>query len=97
MVPYSLETNDNRFDRNTGFSTADEFAQYMIDAFELLYAEGEERPKLMSVALHDRLIARPAKAVGLIKFLEHVRKRDKVWICTGRDIAENWRREHPPS
>ena len=50
----------------------------------------------MSVALHDRLIGRPAKAAGLIRFLEHVRKHDKVWICTGRDIAEHWRREHPP-
>jgi peptidoglycan/xylan/chitin deacetylase (PgdA/CDA1 family) len=96
VVPYSLETNDNRFDRNTGFSTADEFAQYMIDCFDLLYEEGAERPKIMSVALHDRLIGRPAKAVGLIKFLEHARKYDRVWFCTGREIAEHWRREHPP-
>ena len=48
VVPYSLETNDNRFDRNTGFSTAEEFAQYMIDCFDLLYEEGAERPKIMS-------------------------------------------------
>jgi allantoinase len=97
VIPYSLETNDNRFDRNTGFSTADEFAQYMIDGFDLLYEEGAERPKIMSVALHDRLIGRPAKAVGLIKFLDHVREHDRVWLCTGRDIAEHWRRVHPPS
>ena len=97
VVPYSLETNDNRFDRNTGFSTAEEFAQYMIDCFDLLYEEGAERPKIMSLALHDRLIGRPAKAVGLIKFLDHARKRDRVWFCTGRDIAEHWRQEHPPS
>jgi peptidoglycan/xylan/chitin deacetylase (PgdA/CDA1 family) len=96
VIPYSLETNDNRFDRNTGFSTADEFAAYMIDCFDVLYEEGAERPKLMSVALHDRLIGRPAKAVGLIKFLDHARRRDKVWFCTGREIAEHWRREHPP-
>jgi allantoinase len=97
VVPYSLETNDNRFDRNTGFSTAEEFAQYMIDCFDLMYEEGAERPKIMSLALHDRLIGRPAKAVGLIKFLDYARKRDRVWFCTGRDIAEHWRREHPPS
>ncbi|MBV9289853.1 MAG: polysaccharide deacetylase family protein, partial [Hyphomicrobiales bacterium] len=95
VIPYSLETNDNRFDRNTGFSTANEFAQYMIDCFDLLYEEGGERPKIMSVGLHDRLIGRPGKAVGLIKFLDYVRKRDRVWFCTGRDIAEHWRREHP--
>jgi len=51
----------------------------------------------MSLALHDRLIGRPGKAVGLIRFLDHARKRDRVWFCTGRDIAEHWRREHPPS
>jgi peptidoglycan/xylan/chitin deacetylase (PgdA/CDA1 family) len=96
VVPYSLETNDNRFDRNLGFSNADEFAQYMIDCFDLLYEEGAERPKLMSVAIHDRLIGRPAKAVGLIKFLEHARAHDRVWFCTGRDVAEHWRRAHPP-
>jgi hypothetical protein len=50
----------------------------------------------MSIGLHDRLIGRPGKAVGLIKFLEHVRKHDRVWFCTGRDIAEHWRRMHPP-
>jgi len=22
--------------------------------------------------------------------------RDRVWFCTGREIAEHWRREHPP-
>jgi peptidoglycan/xylan/chitin deacetylase (PgdA/CDA1 family) len=96
VIPYSLETNDNRFDRNIGFSTADEFTQYMIDCFDLLYEEGAERPKIMSVALHDRLIGRPAKAVGLIRFLDYASTRDRVWFCTGRDIAEHWRNEHPP-
>jgi peptidoglycan/xylan/chitin deacetylase (PgdA/CDA1 family) len=97
VVPYSLETNDNRFDQNRGFSTADEFARYMIDCFDLMYEEGAEQPKIMSIALHDRLIGRPARAVGLIRLLEHVRKHDRVWFCTGREIAEHWRREHPPA
>jgi len=96
VVPYSLETNDNRFDSNSGFSTADQFAQYMIDCFDLLYEEGAERAKIMSVALHDRLIARPARAVGLIKFLDYASRHDRVWFCTGRDIAKHWHREHPP-
>ena len=39
---------------------------------------------------------RPAgQGGGLIKFLEHVAGRDRVWFCTGRDIAEHWRRVHP--
>jgi peptidoglycan/xylan/chitin deacetylase (PgdA/CDA1 family) len=97
VVPYSYETNDNRFDQNNGFSTADAFARYLIDCFDLMYGEGAETPRIMSVALHDRLIGRPARAVGLIKFLDHARRRDRVWFCTGRDIAEHWRRAHPPT
>jgi peptidoglycan/xylan/chitin deacetylase (PgdA/CDA1 family) len=96
VVPYSYETNDNRFDRNSGFSHSDDFARYFIDCFELLYEEGAQTPKLMSIGLHDRLMGRPAKAVGLIRFLEHARKRGGVWFCTGRDIAEHWHRHHPP-
>jgi len=96
VVPYSYDTNDNRFDQNNGFSTADDFARYMIDCFDLMYDEGAETPKMMSVALHDRLIGRPARALGLVKFLDHARKHDRIWFCTGRDIAEHWRRVHPP-
>jgi len=96
VIPTSYETNDNRFDRNSGFRTAEGFARYMIDCFDLLYEEGATQPKMMAINLHDRLIGRPAKAVGLIRFLEHARKHGKVWFCTGRDIAEHWHREHPP-
>ena len=67
-MPYSYETNDNRFDQNNGFSTADAFARYLVDCFDLMYEEGAETPKIMSVALHDRLIGRPARAVGLQQF-----------------------------
>ena len=43
--PIRDETNDNRFDQNSGFSTADDFARYLIDCFDLLYEEGAERPR----------------------------------------------------
>ncbi len=97
VIPYSFETNDNRFDQNLGFSTGDDFARYMIDAFDTLYAEGETAPKMMSLALHDRLIGRPGRITGLVRFLEHVRAHDGVWIATGSEIADHWRRVHPPA
>ncbi len=97
MIPSSFETNDNRFDGNRGFRTADGFARYMMDCFDLMYEEGAEHPKMMAINLHDRLIGRPAKAVGLIKFLEHVRKHDRVWVCTGQEMAEHWHKTHPPA
>jgi peptidoglycan/xylan/chitin deacetylase (PgdA/CDA1 family) len=96
VIPYSFETNDNRFDQNHGFSTGEDFARYMIDCFETLYAEGASAPKMMSLALHDRLIGRPGRITGLVRFLEHIKSRDKVWIATGQEIAEHWRQVHPP-
>ncbi len=96
VIPYSYETNDNRFNENSGFNTADDFFTYMKDCFDVLYEEGAERPKLMSIGLHDRLIGRPARAVGLVRFLEYARRFDRVWFCRGIDIADHWDRTFPP-
>jgi len=40
VIPYSYETNDNRFNENSGFSTSEDFFSYMRDAFDVLYREG---------------------------------------------------------
>jgi hypothetical protein len=45
--------------------------------------------------LHDRLIGRPGRITGLVKFLDHITTPDRVWICTGCQIAEHWHRVHP--
>ena len=95
VIPYSYETNDNRCDQSSGFAHSDDFFQYMRDAFDLLYDEGAEHPGLMSIGLHDRLIGRPARAAGLVKFLDYVRGFDRVWFCRGIDIARHWRQIHP--
>jgi allantoinase len=97
VIPYSYETNDNRFNENSGFSTAEHFFTYMRDAFDLLYREGERgSPKLLSIGLHDRLIGRPGRAGGLIRLIEHMRRFEGVWFCRGIDIARHWRKHFPP-
>ncbi len=95
IIPYSFETNDNRFDANSGFSTAEAYFTYMRDAFDTLYEEGADEPKMLSIGLHDRLIGRPGRAPGLARFLDHVSNHDSVWIATGEEIARHWMREHP--
>jgi len=95
VIPYSYETNDNRCDQSNGFAQSDDFFQYMRDAFDLLYEEGADQPGLLSIGLHDRLIGRPARAVGLIKLLSHMQNKGDVWFCTGADIASHWRKTHP--
>jgi putative urate catabolism protein len=97
VIPYSYETNDNRFDGNVGFSTGEDFFLYMRDAFDVLYAEGEREPKMLFLGLHDRLMGRPARAAGLARFLDHVLAHDRVWVCRGIDVARHWIAHHPAS
>ena len=61
IVPYTLMANDMRFATTQGFNTADHFSNYLIDAFDTLYSEGDISPKMMSVGLHCRIVGRPAR------------------------------------
>ena len=94
IIPYTLDANDMRFVNAQGFGSADDFFGYLRDAFEVLYAEGEHAPKMMSVGLHCRLAGRPGRAAGLIRFLDHVAKRDRVWVARRIDIARHWHDVH---
>jgi allantoinase len=94
IVPYSLETNDMRF-ASANMQTSDQFFHYLRDAFDVLYAEGEERPKMMSIGLHCRLAGRPGKLAGLERFLKHALGHQRVWFCRRIEIARHWREVHP--
>jgi len=95
VVPYTLDANDMRFATPQGFNTAEQFFAYLRDGFDVLYAEGAERPKLMSVGMHCRLLGRPGRFAALQRFLDHVAKHDKVWVCRRIDVARHWRGKHP--
>ena len=96
VIPYSYEANDNRFDENSGFATAEQFFEYMRDAFDTLHQEGVAgSPKLLSIGLHDRLIGRPGRAPGLTRLLRHMAQADKVWFCRGIDVAMHWHTQFP--
>jgi len=95
IVPYTLDCNDMRFALPQGYSHADPFFQYMKDSFDALYAEGDEAPKMMSIGMHCRLLGRPGRIVALQKFLDHIEKHDRVWVCQRLDIARHWKQVHP--
>ena len=97
VVPYTLDANDMRFATVQGFNSGDQFFAYLRDTFDVLYAEGAERPKMMSVGLHCRLAGRPGRAAALARFLDHVQGHDRVWICRRADIAHHWITHHPPT
>lgn len=99
IVPYTLDCNDMRFALPQGYSHADPFYQYMRDSFDALYAEGdpkgEDRPKMMSVGMHCRMLGRPGRIVALQRFLDHIAKHDHVWVCRRVDLARHWKQTHP--
>lgn len=94
VVPHSLDTNDSRFARYQGLETADQYFTYLRDAFDWLYAEGESQPRMLTVPMHCRLIARPGRIGGLARFLDYVQQHERVWICRREDIARHWHAEH---
>jgi allantoinase len=95
IVPHSFDHNDSRMARNQDLNTAAMLFDYLKDAFDTLYAEGETAPKMMTVSTHCRLIGRPGRIAGLTRFIDYVQKHDRVWICRREEIARHWRRQFP--
>jgi OHCU decarboxylase len=96
IIPYTLEANDMRFATAPGWVTGEHFGQYLTDAFDALYAEGDAgAPKMMTIGLHCRLIGRPGKIAALKRFLEHIQSFDDVWCPRRIDVARHWANQHP--
>ena len=95
VVPYALDTNDMRFALSNGFPQGNDFFSHVRDAFDVLYAEGAEHPKMMSVGMHCRLLGRPGRFRALQRFLDHLEVHDRVWVCRRIEIARHWKATHP--
>lgn len=95
VVPYSLVTNDAKLLAGGGIEGAGDYAQFLIDSFEVLLAEGQSTPRMMSVGLHPRVVGHPGRIAGLMRFLDHIAARPGVWIARRADIAAHWRQHMP--
>jgi len=99
VVPYALDSNDMRFVTVQGFNSGTQFFDYLKDAFDVLYREGDpdglDAPNMLSIGLHARLAGRPARVAALERFLDHVLAHEHVWICRRIEIAQHWIATHP--
>ena len=86
-----------RFASPQGFNSGTQFFDYLKDAFDVLYAEGETQPKMLSIGLHCRLAGRPARAAALSRFMEYIKQHDRVWCPRRIDIARHWLAHFPPA
>ncbi|WP_341704841.1 allantoinase PuuE [Ferrovibrio sp.] len=96
ILPYTFDNNDMKFGQLHGFATGTDFYDYLKDAFDMLYREGQDgAPKMMTVALHCRLAGRPGRAAALARFMDYIQGHDKVWVARRLDIARHWMKVHP--
>jgi len=95
VIPYTLDVNDMRFVSQAGFSSGTDFHTYLRDGFDLLYEEGANQPKMMTIGLHPRVIGRPSRAAALARFVEYASQQPGVWFARRVDIARHWMATHP--
>ncbi|KAK9477910.1 hypothetical protein V1514DRAFT_100167 [Lipomyces japonicus] len=96
MVPYSYDCNDARFHMPTGWSSTDDFYSHLQYAFDTLYQEGlEGTTKMMTVALHARVVGKPGRFQALVKFMEYINGKPGVWVATREQIADHFNTINP--
>ena len=95
IVPYAFDSNDMRFATAQGFNSGDQFFAYLKDTFDVLYREGDSRPRMMSIGLHCRLAGRPGRTAALERFIDYAKGHERVWFARRIDIARHWIATHP--
>lgn len=94
VVPYSMVTNDAKFLSGDVFSARD-YADFMIDSFDVLLEEAKEIPRMMSIGLHSRIMGHPGRIAGLIRFMDHIANKTNVWVCGRDEIVDFWYKNVP--
>ena len=94
VLPYALDSNDMKMWVAPAY-TPDMWLKYACDSFDWLLREGrsgryDDRPRMMSLGLHLRIIGRPGRIGALQAFLQHVQRAQGVWVTTRRAVAEHF-------
>jgi peptidoglycan/xylan/chitin deacetylase (PgdA/CDA1 family) len=89
-VPYTLDINDLGLIDRQG-TPASVFGQYIVDAFDTLYREGEDQARVLPIALHPFLTGAPHRIPHLLKALDYIKSHDRVWWAKGGEILEAYK------
>ena len=92
-MPYSSEIND--IPAMLGHhKSGEEFAQMIRDQFDVLYEDGRKTGRVMSICLHPFLVGVPHRSKYFDQALAHIRSRQEVWITTGGEIADHYKKSY---
>ena len=93
-MPYSTELND--IPALIGMKQSPEgFGQMICDQFDVLYEEGAKTGRVMSICLHPFLIGHPHRSKYFDLALAHIRSRQEVWVTTGSEILDWYKKNQP--
>lgn len=93
VVPYTFRNNDIvRYSGSTAMTGA-AYTQELKDDFDVLYAEGKTRRRMMSISAHDRIAGTPARVKALDNFITYAKEHKGVVFMRKDEIAR-WALEH---
>lgn len=95
ILPHQFDNNDSKLVHVNGFSYGGHYEAYLRDNFDVLYREGAEAPKMITISLHPRIIGRPGRIAALERFLDHAMAHERVWFATREAVARHWIDTHP--
>jgi peptidoglycan/xylan/chitin deacetylase (PgdA/CDA1 family) len=94
-IPYSAEINDIPVFLDLKQSP-ETFGQMIKDQFDVLYEEGAKTGRIMSICLHPFLIGQPHRSKYFDQALKHITSRQDVWVTTGAEIID-WYKKNAPA
>ena len=92
-MPYSSELNDIPALLSL-HQSPEGFGQMICDQFDVLYEDGAKTGRVMSICLHPFLIGHPHRSKYLAKALAHITSRQEVWLATGSEIVDWYKKNY---
>jgi peptidoglycan/xylan/chitin deacetylase (PgdA/CDA1 family) len=92
-MPYSLEVNDYTC-LALKRMTPRRYTETIKAQFDQLWEEGADNPQVMCLPLHPWLIGLPHRLREFDEALRYITRRDKVWLATGREMAQWYLANH---
>jgi len=92
-IPYSLEMNDT-IAYNVNLVSPRAYGEIIKRQFDRLYEEGAESGTVMCIPLHPYLVGWPHRIRAFEEALRYITGHDKVWLATGREIAQHFIKHH---
>lgn len=86
-LPYSIETNDIPV-MAVQYHEAAYWTQKCIDSFDCLYQEGEDRAKILAIAIHPYISGQPFRIKYLEKVYNYIAQFDGVLHWNGEQILD---------